>query len=163
MADESQAPWRPRQIVERINAQVDRLGVTRTSLLKAANVPEKAIRDLEGEHWPNLRRIVQLADAFKFPGGVAELLGLSDPMDGRCDPRILHVALELVAAVLDNGPHENPLAKEAHVIAGLAAVAYQQLVELRRIDASALDNAAALHMIAVMLRSELARYDREKS
>lgn len=157
------APWHPKRIVERINSQVGRLGVSRTALLKQAHVPEKSIRDLEDEHWPNLKRVVQLAHAFKFAGGPAEMLGLTNGEAGRCDPRLLHVALELVAAALDGKPGENPLLTRPHVVAGLAAVAHQQLVELIRIDAKALDNAAALHMISVMLRSELASFDRSNS
>lgn len=140
-----------------------RLGATPTALLKAANLTEKALRDLRAEHWPNLRRVVQLASAFKFPGGVPELLGLHDPTAGVCDPRLLHVALELVAAVLDSPNGENPLRTRPHVVAALAALAHQQLVELRRIDPNALDNAAALHMISLVLRSELARYANAKS
>lgn len=143
--------------------QAEHLGVAQTALLKRSSVPEKAIRDLEAQHWPNLRRVAQLAEAFKFPGGIAELLGLGEAADPKCDPRILHVALELVAAVLDGASTENPLRTEPHVVAGLAAIAHQQLVELRRIDPNAFDNAAALHMISSMLRSELARFDRQKS
>lgn len=160
---DSDKPWHPRRIAERINAQVERLGMSRTALLKEADVPEKAVRDLEAEHWPNLRKIVQLAKAFKFPGGVGELLGLSPPEDNRCDPRLLHVALELTAAVMDSSRGEDPLRSAPHIVAALAAVAHQQLVELRRIDPNALDNSAALHMISVMLRSELARFERPNS
>src|SRR6478609_3886841 len=65
MSLDPDAPWHPTRIVERIAAQVERLGVSRTSLLKAANVPEKSVRDLEDSHWPNLRRVAQLAKAFK--------------------------------------------------------------------------------------------------
>jgi hypothetical protein len=106
---------------------------------------------------------VQLAEAFKFPGGVAELLGVIDQPEPRCDPRILHVALELVAAAMNNESDKNPLRTEPHVVAGLAAIAHQQLVELCRIDSNALANAAALHMISVVLRSELAKFERPKS
>lgn len=156
------APWHPRRIVERIDRQVARIGSSRNALLKSAGLTERAVRDLEDGHWPNLRRIVQLADAFKFPGGVHDLLGLSDPNGSACDPRLLHVALEMVAAALDGPKTENPLVTRPHIVAGLAAVAHQQLVELRRIDPSVLDNAAALYMISATIRSELARYDAEK-
>lgn len=162
MTTDAVEPWAPERLVERINAQVARLGVSRTALLKAADVPEKAIRDLEAGHWPNLRKIAQLAAAFRFDGGIAELLGLAEPPPA-CDPRTLHIALELVSAAMDSSRGGNPLVTDAHVVAGLAAVAYQQLSDVRRIDPNALDNEAALHMISVMLRSELARIDREKS
>lgn len=163
MKSDKDAPWHPARLAARIDARVDSLGVSRTSLLKAARVPEKAVRDLEAEHWPNLRRVAQLADAFKFPGGIAEFLGVSADQDSPCDPRILHVALELVGSVLKSQINDNPLITKPHVVAGLASVAYQQLVELRRIDPHALDNAAALHLISVMLSSELARFDSLKS
>lgn len=156
-------PWHPANIAARIDAQVGRLGVSRTALLKAARVPEKAIRDLEAGHWPNLRRIVQLAAAFKFRGGIGELLGLANESENRCDPRLLHVALELVAQAMDARKNENPLQTQPHVVAGLAAIAHQQLVELHRIDSNATSNTAALYMISAMLRSELANFDREKS
>lgn len=161
MSSSPDAPWHPRNIAARIEAQVARLGVSRTSLLADAKVDEKAVRDLAEGHWPNLRRIVQLAAAFKFPGGIAELLGVQNGADPRCDPRVLHVSLELVAAAMDMRDHENPLITKPHVIAGLASVAHQQLVELRRIDPNALSNAAALHMISVVLRSHLASFDPE--
>lgn len=156
-------PWHPLNIAARIDLQAALMGMSRTALLKAAGVHEKAIRDLEVGHWPNLRKLVQLAEAFKFRGGVAALLGVTEAPDNRCDPRILHVALELVAAAMDMHNHDNPLITKPHIVAGLAAMAHQQLVELRRIDSNALDNTAALHMISVMLRSELANFDREKS
>jgi len=137
--------------------------MSRTALLKRSKVQAKAIHDMETGHWPNLRKLVQLAAAFKFPGGVPELLGVTEAPDNRCDPRLLHVALELVAAAMDMKNHDNPLITKPHVIAGLAALAHQQLIELRRIDSNALDNTAALHMISVMLRSELAKFERVKS
>lgn len=156
------APWDPINIAKRLDAQAERLGMSRTALLKKAKIHAKAVHDMESGHWPNLRKLVDLAKAFKFPGGVPELLGLTEAPDNRCDPRLLHVALELVASAMDLKNHDNPLITKPHIVAGLAAVAHHQLVELRRIDSNALDNAAALHLISVMLRSELANFERAK-
>lgn len=159
---EDDLPWHPRRLAERILAQAKKLGVAPTSVLKREDVADKALRDLQSGHWPSAKRVAELREAFQFES-FDELLTGQPAAGGRCDPRILHIAIEMTAAALDSPQKENPLLTRPHVVAALAAVAYQELIELLKVDADALDKAAVLHLISRTLRSELARYDSEKS
>lgn len=158
MSDE---PWAPQHIAARLRKQANDLGMQLPALVRASGLSEKAVRDLDDLHSPGTDKLIALARGFRFRGGVNELLGLEPPPSrDNCDPRVLHQAVEIVAGIMsrDNAP----LHDRAHIVASLAAMAYDELRGILEVDPNALSNTAALRVISSMLRSELARLEAAK-
>jgi hypothetical protein len=150
---ESGEPWAAGKLVARMEAQARKLGISRRAILRGAGIQDRALRDIELGHSPSLRRVAELARAFQFPGGLAELLGLDVSPVLAVDLRVLHCAHQLVTIVLQE--RGKAPTEDAQLFSRLTAIAYARLAEIQAMDATSLDSPVALHLVAATLRSEI--------